>query len=130
MDAGGSSTHLTFLFTDIEASSRAWEARPAVMSLALARHDELLHTAVKLEGGNVFKHTGDGVCAAFPTAPAAVAAALAAQRAFLAEDWPEPGPLRVRMALHSGTVEQRDADFFGPPLNGPLDCCRPLTAGR
>ena len=117
MDAGGSSTHLTFLFTDIEASSRAWEAQPAVMSLALARHDELLHTAVKFEGGNVFKHTGDGVCAAFPTAPAAVAAALAAQEAFLAEDWPEPGPLRVRMALHSGTVEQRDADFFGPPLN-------------
>lgn len=117
MDTGGSSTHLTFLFTDIEASSRAWEAQPAVMSLALARHDELLHTAVKSEGGNVFKHTGDGVCAAFPTAPAALAASLAAQQAFQAEDWAEAGPLRVRMALHSGTVEQRDADFFGPPLN-------------
>ena len=117
MDAGGSSTHLTFLFTDIEASSRAWEAQPAVMSLALARHDELLQTAVKSAGGSVFKHTGDGVCAAFPTAPAAVAAALAAQQALQVEDWPEPGPLRVRMALHSGAVEQRDADFFGPPLN-------------
>jgi predicted ATPase/class 3 adenylate cyclase len=116
MDAAGPSTHLTFLFTDIEASSRAWEAQPASMSLALARHDELLQTAVKTVGGSVFKHTGDGVCAAFPTAPAAAAAALAAQQALHTEDW-DAGPLRVRMALHSGTVERRDADFFGPPLN-------------
>jgi predicted ATPase/class 3 adenylate cyclase len=117
MDAAGPSTHLTFLFTDIEASSRAWEAQPAVMSLALARHDELLQTAVKSAGGSVFKHTGDGVCAAFPTAPAGVAAAYTAQRELQAEDWVETAPLRVRMALHSGTVERRGADFFGPPLN-------------
>ncbi|MGH9012189.1 MAG: ATP-binding protein, partial [Acidimicrobiia bacterium] len=117
MDTAGSSTHLTFLFTDIEASSRAWEARPAAMSLSLARHDELLHMAVKSTGGNVFKHTGDGVCAAFPTARGGVAAALSAQEALQAEDWSEAAPLRVRMALHSGAVERRDADFFGPPLN-------------
>jgi predicted ATPase len=117
MDAAGPSTHLTFLFTDIEASTRAWEHQPAVMSLALARHDELLQMAVKSAGGTVFKHTGDGVCAAFPTASTAVAAALGAQQAFQVEDWPEAGPLRVRMALHSGAVERRDADFFGPPLN-------------
>src|SRR5437667_12837614 len=110
MDAAGPSTHLTFLFTDIEASSRAWEAQPAVMSLALARHDELLQTAVKSAGGSVFKHTGDGVCAAFPTASTAVAAAQAAQQALQAEDWAEAAPFRVRMALHSGTVERRDAD--------------------
>jgi len=117
MDAAGPSTHLTFLFTDIEASSRAWEAQPAVMSLALARHDELLQTAVKSAGGSVFKHTGDGVCAAFPTARGGVAAALAAQEALQAEDWSEAAPLRVRMALHSGAVERREADFFGSPLN-------------
>ncbi|MCA1842270.1 MAG: AAA family ATPase, partial [Actinobacteria bacterium] len=117
MDTAGTSTHLTFLFTDIEASTRAWEHQPTVMSLALARHDELLHMAVKSAGGTVFKHTGDGVCAAFPTAPEAVAAALAAQQSFQAEDWAEAAPLRVRMALHSGAVERRDADFFGPPLN-------------
>ena len=117
MAAGGSSTHLTFLFTDIEASTRAWEYQPAVMSLALARHDELLQMAVKSAGGTVFKHTGDGVCAAFPTASTGVAAALAAQQALLAEEWSEDRPLRVRMALHSGAVERRDADFFGPPLN-------------
>jgi class 3 adenylate cyclase len=117
MDAAGPSTHLTFLFTDIESSSRAWEAQPAVMSLALARHDELLQMAVKSSGGNVFKHTGDGVCAAFPTARSGLAAALVAQEALQSEAWPEGSPLRVRMALHSGAVERRDADFFGPPLN-------------
>ncbi|MGH9001804.1 MAG: AAA family ATPase, partial [Acidimicrobiia bacterium] len=112
----GSTTHATFLFTDIEASTRTWEDRPTAMSLALARHDELLQQAVKAAGGTVFKHTGDGVCAAFPTAPAALAAALAAQQALHGEDW-SGTPLRVRMALHSGGVERRDADFFGPPLN-------------
>jgi len=118
MEATGSSAHLTFLFTDIEASTRAWEAQPTAMSLALARHDELLHLAVKGAGGTVFKHTGDGVCAAFPTAPAGVAAAFEAQRAFQAEEWSGgSGSLRVRMALHGGAVEKRDADFFGPPLN-------------
>ena len=117
MDVGGSSTHLTFLFTDIEASTRAWEHQPAVMSLALARHDELLQMAVKSAGGTLFKHTGDGVCAAFPTASTGVAAALTAQQSLLAEEWSEDGPLRVRMALHSGAVERRDADFFGPTLN-------------
>jgi hypothetical protein len=101
MDAAGPSTHLTFLFTDIEASSRAWEAQSAVMSLALARHDELLHMAVKSTGGTIFKHTGDGVCAAFPTAAAAVAAAHTAQLALQAEDWSDTAPLRVRMALHA-----------------------------
>lgn len=115
--AVGATAHLTFLFTDIEASTRTWENRPAVMSLALARHDELLHRAVKEAGGTVFKHTGDGVCAAFPVASGAVAAALEAQRALQAEDWSGAEPLRVRMALHTGAVERRDADFFGPPLN-------------
>ena len=117
MGAVGATAHLTFLFTDIETSTRTWENRPAVMSLALARHDELLQWAVKEAGGTVFKHTGDGVCAAFPAASGAVAAALEAQRALQAEDWSGAEPLRVRMALHTGAVERRDADFFGPPLN-------------
>src|SRR5439155_6306486 len=53
-------THVTLLFTDIEASTRAWEDGRTAMSLALARHDELLHAAVQANGGAVFKHTGDG----------------------------------------------------------------------
>src|SRR5581483_8510548 len=118
MEPAGSSAPLTFLFTDIEAITRAWENEPAAMSLALARHDELLQTVVKGAGGTVFKHTGDGVCAAFPTAAAGTAAALEAQRGFQSAEWAAgDAPLRVRMALHSGIAEQRDGDFFGPPLN-------------
>jgi predicted ATPase/class 3 adenylate cyclase len=115
--ARSSTAHLTFLFTDIEVSTRAWEGRPEEMSLSLARHDELLNVTVKTAGGRVFKHTGDGICAAFPTASAALAAAVAAQRDFQGGSWDENAPLRVRMALHSGAVERRGGDFFGPPLN-------------
>jgi predicted ATPase/class 3 adenylate cyclase len=114
---GRSEAQLTFLFTDIEASTRAWERRPDAMSRSLARHDELLQLAVKTAGGTVFKHTGDGICAAFSTAPAALAAAFGAQRSLLADDWQESGPLEVRMALHSGAAEHRGNDFFGPVLN-------------
>ena len=107
----------TFLFTDLEASTRRWEEHPKAMSSALARHDVLLHEALAGHGGTVFKHTGDGFCAVFPTAGAAVAAAIDAQQAVSGEEWGEVGPLRVRMALHSGTAEHRDADWFGPALN-------------
>lgn len=107
----------TFLFTDLEASTRRWEAHPEAMSGALARHDALLRGAVAGHGGTVFKHTGDGFCAVFPDARAALAAAVAGQQAMAAEEWGEVGPLRVRMALHSGTAEHRDGDWFGPALN-------------
>jgi predicted ATPase/class 3 adenylate cyclase len=117
-ERGRSSTaQLTFLFTDIEASTRAWESRPEAMAASLARHDELIQLAVKDAGGRVFKHTGDGICAVFPAASAALAAAAAAQKSIRADDWQGAEPLRVRMALHSGAVERRGGDFFGPPLN-------------
>jgi predicted ATPase/class 3 adenylate cyclase len=107
---------LTFLFTDIEASTQAWERHPDDMSLALARHDEVIHQAVKGAGGKVFKHTGDGICAVFSTATAALGAALAAQQVIQGDEW-RATPLRVRMALHSGAAERRGGDYFGPPLN-------------
>jgi predicted ATPase/class 3 adenylate cyclase len=106
----------TFLFTDIESSTRAWERHPDDMSVALARHDEVIQQAVKGAGGKVFKHTGDGICAVFSTATAALDAALAAQQALQGGEWGTE-PLRVRMALHSGVAERRGGDFFGPPLN-------------
>lgn len=108
---------LTFLFSDIEASTRRWETDPAAMSAALARHDGIVRSAIKFTGGEIFKHTGDGVCAVFPSAPAGMAAALAVQRALQAEDWGAAGQLRVRVALHSGAAEQRARDYFGPTLN-------------
>lgn len=108
---------LTFLFTDIEASTRRWDDHAEAMSTALARHDELLRLAVGTHGGTVFKHTGDGICAVFATAPTALSAAVAAQQSLQGEPWAEVEPLRVRMALHSGTAEFRDRDYFGPSLN-------------
>jgi predicted ATPase/class 3 adenylate cyclase len=108
---------LTFLFTDIEGSTRMWERSPQAMQVALARHDELLRRAIEERGGYVFKTVGDAFCCAFPTAPDALEAALDAQRLLLKERWGEMDPLRVRMALHIGAAEERDGDYFGPPLN-------------
>jgi predicted ATPase/class 3 adenylate cyclase len=108
---------VTFLFTDIEGSTRLWERHPDEMRHALARHDSLLRHACESCDGYVFKTVGDAFHVAFAEAPRAVAAALLGQLALLAEPWPEATPLRVRMALHTGTAEARDNDYFGPTLN-------------
>src|SRR5690242_10850326 len=108
---------VTFLFTDIEGSTKLWENYPEAMRTALACHDNLLKAAIHSHGGHVFKTVGDAFCAVFSTAPAALSAALAAQRALHAEAYEEIGALRVRMALHTGVAEQRDEDYFGPSLN-------------
>src|SRR5256714_309604 len=108
---------VTFLFTDIEGSTRLWETQREAMTTALQRHDALLRRCIKSHGGHVFKTVGDAFYAAFATAPSAVDAALAAQRSLHAERWPEHAPIRARMALHTGAAEMRDGDYFGPPLN-------------
>ena len=72
---------VTFLFTDVEGSTRRWEADADAMRVALAAHDEVLRRAIEAHGGWLFKHTGDGVCAAFASPGSAVDAAVAAQRA-------------------------------------------------
>ena len=108
---------VTFLFTDIEGSTRLWETQATAMRTALARHDALLRHCIDAHDGHVFKTGGDAFCAAFHTAPDAIAAALEAQRALHREPWPAGAPLRVRMGLHSGSVELRDGDYFGPALN-------------
>ncbi len=108
---------VTFLFTDIEGSTGLWQQNQKAMTAALARHDDILRGTIQTEGGYVFKTIGDAFCAAFATAPEAVRAVLSAQRALIAESWPETGPLRVRMALHTGAAQERDGDYFGPPLN-------------
>ena len=121
-----SSSTLTFLFTDIESSTQLWEQHPEAMKLALARHDAILRQAIETNNGYVFKTMGDAFYAAFPTAPEALTAALAAQRALSAEAWGET-PIRVRMALHTGAADERDGDYFGPPLNR---VARLLSAGH
>jgi predicted ATPase/class 3 adenylate cyclase len=108
---------VTFLFTDIEGSTKMWERDSRATSEALVRHDEILKGAIEEHGGYVFKTVGDAFCCAFPTAPDALEGALEAQRGLLSLEWEETGPLRVRMTLHTGAAEERDGDYFGPPVN-------------
>jgi predicted ATPase/class 3 adenylate cyclase len=108
---------ITLLFTDVEGSTRLWEAEPEAMARALRRHDELLRAAIERAGGFVFKTVGDAFCAAFATPRAALDAAAAAQRGLAAEPWPTGRPIRVRMSLHTGVCEERDNDYFGPAVN-------------
>ncbi|MDX1690378.1 MAG: adenylate/guanylate cyclase domain-containing protein [Acidimicrobiia bacterium] len=107
----------TFLFTDIEGSTRLWDAHGDAMARALEHHDTVIDEAVTARGGRLFKHTGDGHLAAFPSAPAAVEAAAAAQRNIAAADMGAVGTLRVRMGVHTGDAAERDGDFFGHTLN-------------
>ena len=95
---------LTFLFTDIEGSTTWWELDPDGMRVALARHDEILRSAIESAGGYLFTTAGDSFAAAFSSPVVAVDAALAAQRALDAEAWPASIELRVRMGLHTGTA--------------------------
>ena len=108
---------VTFLFTDIEGSTRLWETEQEAMRTALQRHDILLRQAIQSCGGHVFKTGGDSFCAAFATARDGVAAALAAQQALRREPWPATAKLAVRMGLHTGPADRRDDDYFGPTLN-------------
>ena len=118
---------LTFLFTDIEGSTRMWQAAPHAMQAALARHDAILRHDIEARGGHVFKTAGDAFYAAFATPWLALEAALAAQQRLRTEPWPPQAPIRVRIALHSGSAELRDGDYFGPPLN---HVARLLSAGH
>jgi predicted ATPase/class 3 adenylate cyclase len=109
---------VTFLFTDVEGSTRRWENDADAMRAALAVHDEVLRWAIEVHGGWLFKHTGDGLCAAFASPRSAVDAAVAAQRAL---------ELPVRMGLATGEAELRDADYFGTVLNR---AARVMAAGH
>ena len=109
---------LTFLFTDIEDSTRRWQADRDVMAAALANHDATLVRVIEANGGDVFKHTGDGLCAVFESAASAVVAAEAAQQEL---------ELPVRMGVHTGDAEERDGDFYGMTLNR---CARIMDAGH
>src|SRR6516225_4312544 len=108
MTAAAPSGVVTFLFTDVEGSTRRWENDAESMKEALAGHDEVLRQVIETHGGFMFKHTGDGVCAAFGSPKAAVDAAVAAQRSL---------ELPVRMGIATGEAELRDGDYFGAVLN-------------
>ena len=109
---------VTFLFTDVEGSTRRWEADADEMRAALAAHDEVLRSSIEIHGGWLFKHTGDGVCVAFASPRSAVDAAVAAQRNL---------ELPVRMGIATGEAELREGDYFGAVLNR---AARVMAAGH
>jgi predicted ATPase/class 3 adenylate cyclase len=108
---------VTFLFTDLEGSTRQWETEPEAMRSALPRHDEILRKAIEGHGGYVFATGGDGFAAAFTRPADAVAAAAQAQAELAAEPWPPGVAIAVRMGLHTGQADERDGDYFGPTVN-------------
>jgi predicted ATPase/class 3 adenylate cyclase/DNA-binding CsgD family transcriptional regulator len=108
---------VTLLFTDIEGSIGLWEADPEAMAEASARHARIVREQIEVAGGQVFKTVGEAFRAAFADPSAALASAVAIQRAVGTEPWPPGLPIRVRMALHSGACVERDGDYFGPLVN-------------
>lgn len=115
----------TFLFTDIEGSTSMWERSPDDMSASLAMHDDVLRNAVESHGGRVFKHTGDGMCAAFGVAKGAIAAAVDAQR-----DLASDSNLRVRIGVHTGEVQVRADDYAGIALSRVDRLCSLASGGQ
>lgn len=110
---------VTFLLTDIEGSTAAWEADADAMAVALARHDELVEQVVTSRGGRLIKTRGEGdaTFSVFDRPSAGAAAAIELQDAITHEPWASRNPIRVRMALHTGEVELRDGDYFGRAVN-------------
>jgi predicted ATPase/class 3 adenylate cyclase len=108
---------VTLLFTDLEGSSRLWEAHPGPMSNATVRHDYLTLEIITRHNGVVFKSLGDGACCVFADAHDALLAASELQSAIKSEPWPEGTPLKVRIGVHTGEVERRGDDYFGHAVN-------------
>lgn len=121
---------VTFLLTDIEGSTAAWEAQADAMGKALARHDELVEQVVTSRGGRLIKTRGEGdaTFSVFDRPSAAAAAAIELQDAILHEPWALHDPMRIRIALHTGEVELRDGDYFGRAVNRAARL-RSLAAG-
>jgi class 3 adenylate cyclase len=128
--SGAPSGTVTLLFTDVEGSTRLWDAERDAMAAALRRHDEILRDAIEQAGGYVFKTVGDAFCAAFSAARAGLDAALAAQQNLAAQSWPTSRPIVVRMALHAGVCEERDGDYFGPAVNRVARLLAVATGGQ
>jgi class 3 adenylate cyclase len=121
---------VTFLLTDIEGSTAAWEADADAMAMALARHDELVEQVVTSRGGRLVKTRGEGdaTFSVFDRPSAAAAAAIDLQEAIFHEPWDLPEAMRIRVALHTGEVELRDGDYFGRAVNRAARL-RSLAAG-
>lgn len=107
---------VTFLFTDVEGSTRLWAADETAMAASLRVHDDILRTAIEGSGGYVFTTAGDSFAAAFSRASDGAEAAITAQTGLAAADWPGP-ELKVRMGLHVGEADERNGDYFGSTVS-------------
>jgi len=115
--SGDARTTGSFLFTDLEGSTRRWEQFPQAMADALQRHDEVLADVAERLGGQIIHRSGDGMIASFDAPVDAVAAAVTAQRELCEIDWSAVDGLSARMGVHTGEVLVRDGDMFGWALN-------------
>ena len=114
---GSPSGMVTLLFTDVGGSIGLWEADREAMAEASGRHDRIVREQIDVAGGLVFKTVAEAFRAVFADPSAALAAAVAVQRAVGTERWPSGLPIRVRMALHSGACVEREGDYLGPVVN-------------
>jgi DNA-binding NarL/FixJ family response regulator/class 3 adenylate cyclase len=111
-----STSLLTFLFADVEGSTRIVERHGSAGGAVLARYHELVAEVSTRHGGRIFERIGDGAYVSFTDAAAAVAAADELQASIAGEDWGQIGRLRIRIAVVSGEVEVRDDRYYGRPL--------------
>jgi len=120
---------VTFLLTDVARSTAMWEADPVAARAAIATHDEIIQEAVSFCAGKLLKARGEGDShfAVFDHAQAAAAAALQITRRVSSQTWATAQPLRLRMALHSGTADLRSGDYYGPEVNR---CARLRAVGH
>lgn len=118
---------LTFLFTDLVASTRIWEESPAGMREAMERHDQIVSRCLRRHHGEDGGRAGDSVLAVFRRAGDAAACALSLQREFASEAWQPQAQLTARIALHSGEVQRRQGRYYGQALNR---CARLLATGH
>src|SRR5678815_1979790 len=109
---------VTFLFTDIEGSTRLAQEHPEEMPELLARHDAILNESIEKHHGFVFRMVGDSFSVAFDAAGDALSAALEAQQRLQNESW-QPAPIRVRMGIHTGFAQfKKDLAGQGPSYEG------------
>jgi class 3 adenylate cyclase len=110
---------VTFLMTDVAASTRMWEERPEVAGAVLERHEALIRALVHRRGGRLIQSRGEGdsTFSVFADACEAARAAVEIQRALRRESWPDGATVRVRTALYTGEVERRYSHYHGPVPN-------------
>jgi predicted ATPase/class 3 adenylate cyclase len=117
---------VSFLFTDVEGSTRLWEQDRDAMAASLALHDQIMTSVIDAHAGHVFSTAGDAFAVAFPSIEAAVGTAIEIQRDLQAAEWPGPA-VKVRMGIHTGEAQERNGDYFGPVLNR---AARIMSAGH